>query len=338
MQALRSAGRLRHLAALVALAPLLPAVAACPAAAQIHPLPSGPVPLHGLVSEGAAAAVVEVDQAHPDRIRVRRIALLRGSLPERFAVKRAPSRGGGLGRGDRALLAFDGARPPFVIAGDPEPAILRPGPGEDPGAWTAAVTGLAEALADPVRLRDVYLGLVDGDLPSLRERALESLLARASPGSRQERPQVAPLSAEQARRRAKRALAADTPEDQRSAHARLAASRREGAQALLAGLVASPGAAALLPLAIGAGRAHHLPEATRTALLRALADPRPPVRSAAVRAARLAPDPPVLDALQRAAEADPDPRVRERAARLLARHPRAGGARPPAPSGRVPAH
>ncbi len=299
-----------------------------PARAQVHPVPPAPRPLHVLLDAGRAAALVEVVAAEPDRLLVRRLAHLRGSLPARFEVKRAPSRGGELGPGDRALLAVDGERPPFVLAGGDEPVILRPGPGEDPTAWAAAVAELAAAREEPERLRDLYLGWVDGELPSLRARALEALLAGGAPAPA---PAVAPLGGAQARRRAELALAADTPSDRRAEQARLAASHPEGARALLAGLAASPAAAELFPIAVGAGRVHHLRESTTAALLRGLADPRAPVRNAAVRAARLAEGGAVLTALRRVAETDPDPRIRERAARLLAAHGKAAPM-PPRPS------
>jgi hypothetical protein len=297
------------LRSLVAWASLLLALlVAAPLSAQLHPLPSGPRPLHARLAVADAAAIVNVLRVETGRIHVELGTALHGSLPGSFAVKRSPSRPPPLEAGSRALLFLRGARPPYVLVDRPEEVVLV----EDAAAeqrMASAVRALVDA-AGPAGWAETYVGWLDGDDERLRALAAAAL---ADPKSA-----LVPYSESVVAGRVAAALDPARPALVRRVSAGVAATRPEGVRALLAGLLAGPRPAdvELLAATVRGAVAISAPDLSGT-IVRMLRDTDTQMRRAGVTLLALAPDPGLRTELERVAHHDADPALREEAVRVL---------------------
>jgi hypothetical protein len=284
--------------------------AAAPARAQ-HPLPPRVRPFHVRVAEADAVAIVRVESVSTGRIEVALREALQGELPERFALKRSPGRAPPLEAGDHALAFLRGARPPYVLLGDPK-ELLRLGDPTQAERWTAALRQAFERRADPAGLAATYLEWLDAGPPSLRELGFEGL---SQP----------PVEVESVRSRISldRAQAAVDPgrdPELRRLSAQLAIRTSEGAARLLPALPGDVPDASVVALALRAGAIYEL-DAPRPALARCLGASDAGARRGALDALpalATALGPLALDDVRRLADADPDDGVRRQAQRVLA--------------------
>jgi hypothetical protein len=299
-----------RLAPLAAAAALLAAPA--PGAAQaVHPDPPErhPRALHLRLAECDALALARVEAALPGRIQLTLLAALRGQLPPRFELKRAPSAPPPLAPGERALLLLRGARSPYLLVDRPDELWKLEG-GESERALAEAVAALDAAGSRPAEQAAVYAGwLGSGDAPLARAAAQgvagdAALLAVAPP--------------DLAVRLADAAL--DAPDAAlREAASRAAAHDPAVLRRVLAGLPGAAADAEVVTRALAAGLRQQ-PEAARAAALRALAHPSSSVRLAALRlGSLLAADPALRAELTRLASEDADEEVRLAARRGLER-------------------
>ncbi len=293
--------------AAVALAASLGAASAR-AQAFVHPLPSGPAPLHERAARADRAVLATVDAVEPGRIRLREGHAVLGDVEARFAVKRSPSRTPALEPGQRVLLLLRGARAPYVLVeGARGVFVLSDADAEE--RWEAAVREIAAA-GSPERLVPVYSAWLDSPDAGLRDEARLALLEGRAP--------LAPLSPEAAVLQARHALDTGRPAETRAVSAQLATSRREGLDALVAGLRDAEGAAeagVLRAVLTGAARASH--PALAELLLRALEHPDRLLRRQALRLAPSVWSEPVAGAVAHVAAQDADARARREASRLL---------------------
>src|SRR5262249_3248268 len=212
------------------------------------------------------------------RVRVRDATALRGAPGETFEIKRAPSKPPPLAVGQQAVFLLRGARPPYVLVGDPKEVVsLRDA--ESARAWRDALAKLLAASDDPEKLLAVYVTWLDGADETRRASAAAALVDTRSklPG----------LAEDAAIERARVALDGARPIEVRRVSARLAATQLAGATTLLRGV---PGVAPdpqIVETALLAGSLLHSPELP-AALDRAFADDDVEIRRRAVRAAEVA--------------------------------------------------
>lgn len=286
--------------------------AGAPAAGRAqHPLPAPPPPFHVRLAEADAAVLVRVLEVEPGRLHVERTAALRGRVPERFAVKRAPSHPPALAAGDRAVLLLRGARPPYVLS-DPATDAVRLADARAARRWRAALTALVAAGDDPQARLGAYLDWIDGGPATLAEAGLVGALAvlEAMPPA---------AAAEVAVARARAATDPARDPQARRLSALLAARTAEGAAALLGAAARGPSASPEVVLAALRAGARFASPGLAEAFARAAAHADPEVRLAAVQAGRVVamrvPEA-VEAALGRLATEDPEPGVRRRADRV----------------------
>lgn len=159
------------------------AVAAIPQAggAQApHEIPPPQVPLHELAAAADVVVTGLVEDVGEGRIRLAARAALRGRPPQAFELKRSPLRPPQLAAGDRVLLFLRGARPPYVLVGEPDEVIRITSEAEE-AAWRAEIPKLLAAGADPERLGAVYAGWLAAGPAALRDAAEWSLLGLPRP-------------------------------------------------------------------------------------------------------------------------------------------------------------
>jgi len=281
----------------------------CAAGAQ-HPVPSRGRPFHQRVPQADSVAVVQIDTVDTGRIEATLRSPMKGTLPERFQIKRAPSRPPALEAGDLVVLMLKGARPPYVLP-DVGSGVIRIPNAEAERSWTPL---LREAVMHPTRgeaLAPLYLTWIDQGADELKESGLRGLL---DPEIDTEllRNQVA----------MDRALAAADPQRSptvRRISAILAVRTADGTAALLPEVARDEAQAPVVASALRGGAVHDSP-GTRQALDRALNHQSAPVREAALFAlpslSRRFDDLP-LEQIAEMARSDPDPGVRRRATRVL---------------------
>jgi hypothetical protein len=282
-----------------------------------HPMPSGPRPPHALSAESDAAAIGTIDAVELGRIRVRDALSLYGDVPPRFELKRAPSNPPKLEAGQRVLLLLRGARSPYLVVGDEREQLGAVADGAE-ARLGPALRALHDAVADPTRLRDLYLGWSDGGDTVLRSLAQRGLTAPDAP--------FLPLPPEIVVPRARRALDPTLPTPRRLDAAAIAVLSPQGAAALLGGVpvAGDPAGTQVLELALAGGLLREQGPAVEAALLRCLASPDAAVRRVALRYARGIATPPLRQAVARLAAGDPDPGVKQAAVETLRTTP--GGA------------
>jgi hypothetical protein len=247
-------------------------LALAPVARGQHPLPRGPRPLHLRIAEADVVAVATIGPITEGRVEVRDAAVLRGSAPANFEIKRSPNAPPPFVTGVPAVLLLRGARSPYVQVDEPrEVVLLRDA--NDAKRWSAALQALFDASADPNRLLHTYLIWLDGDDEGLREAAAGALSDfRAS---------FVPLGSEDAVARARAAVDPHRAKPTRRVSAMLAMTNADGANALVA---AMPGASADPGVVATALRAATTvdPDARSAALLRSLDSDDRDVRRAAL--------------------------------------------------------
>src|SRR5262249_44712485 len=141
----------------------------------LHPFPLGALPLHLRMAEADAIAIGTVEAIGDGRIRVRDATALRGAPGETFEIKRAPSKPPPLAVGQQAVFLLRGARPPYVLVGDPKEVVsLRDA--ESARAWRDALAKLLAASDDPEKLLAVYVTWLDGADETRRASAAAALV------------------------------------------------------------------------------------------------------------------------------------------------------------------
>jgi hypothetical protein len=163
--------------------------AALAAHAQVpHPIPPPVRALHERAGEAELIAIGRVARIDAGRIAFERESALRGEPPARFEVKRSPLRPPRLETGDRALLFLRGARPPYVLAGDPG-ETTRIEREADARALAAELPRLLSAGREQDELRNVYEGWAKDGSRLLRAFGHAGLLALPpEPAARAEPP------------------------------------------------------------------------------------------------------------------------------------------------------
>lgn len=263
--------------------------------------------LAGRLQEADAAALVLIDAVLPDRFRVQRLGLVQGPLPERFAIKRSPSRSPRLAPGERLIATLRGARPPYLL-GETPAEITRLEDAERGLRWLAAVQALEDAASRDARL-ELYDEWLAGDDDGLREEAVRGVAAGPAP------PQA------WLERIVVRAFEDPVPE-RREDLARALAASTAGSGLLAGALLDRAEPVPEEPWAVGlasAARDPALAGAVPQLLARALEHPRPGPRREALRhALAFAGHPQLARRLEALARDDPDEQVRNHANRILA--------------------
>lgn len=161
----------------------LPLVLACllagPARAQHGFVPPEDRPLHERLAEARIVTFATVARVDPGRIAFEAPAPVRGTVPETFEMKRAPSKAPPWDVGDRALLLLSGARSPYLWVERPAEAITL----EDAAAearWREALRALDPVIDDPVARRRLYAAWCDGEAEGLAAAGLRGLLDLSS--------------------------------------------------------------------------------------------------------------------------------------------------------------
>ncbi len=284
-----------------------------------HGLPQPPRGLHERLERVDAVAIATVEQIDLGRIRVRDARAVVGALTARFEVKRAPSAPPPLEPGDRVLLLLRGARPPFVLVDEPrEVTVLGEGAAED--AWSQGLLDLLAADGAADRIASTYLRWIQVPDDDLRRIAGQTLSTAPE--------LMAALSPQQVAERVRVATDPGAPVGARRSSALVALASERGAAALIPKLPGDDGLAGpeVLVAGIRWGMAWDAPAAVEL-FQRALADPRPDVRRAALGfSAIFLGAPATRAAIARVAAHDPKPELRAIAAKVLRR----SGARSPA--------
>lgn len=278
-------------------------------------------PVHELLAAADAAAIGTIDAVELGRIRVRDARSVLGKVPERFEIKRAPSKPPGLEPGSRVVLILAGARSPYLLVPGADEVVSIPDAAAET-AWVRALRDVEAVRAQPTRLEALYAAWLAG--PD------EALHAAASAGLRDPDAPFRPLGSERIAWLVETAADAARPPSQRRAAEEVAASQLEGADALLV----------RLPLPQGENDVELLTDALRRAallrspeigpaLVRCLRHPDPKVRSTALRFGTLLDGDAVGQAaLEQVAAGDPVEEVRQAAERLVGkRRAGANGAR-----------
>ncbi len=279
---------------------------AVPTRAQ-HGMTGGPRPLHLRLAEADVVAIGTVEAVSEGRVTVGEATALRGELPPRFELKRAPSLEIPFAVGASLLLPLRGARDPYVLVDDARELISLRDPAAA-AAWRAGTHSLLAAGDDREALTDVYVAWLEGDDDALRETAGAALL--------DPRAGLLPMSPERAVARARAALDPELPLAARRISAMLASGRAEGALAMLADFPAVARDAQVLETALRSG-IHWRVDGVDDALLRALEDDRPAVRRSAVKLIESSGSTLGLEQLVEVAAHDADEGVRREAIRVL---------------------
>ena len=140
-----------------------------------HEIPPPRAPLHELAASAVVVVTGLVEEVGEGRLRLAARAALRGQPPAVFELKRSPLQPPQLAAGDRVLLFLRGARPPYVLVGEPD-EVIRIASDAEEAAWRAEIPKLLAAGADPERLRAVYAAWLAAGPEALREAAEWSLL------------------------------------------------------------------------------------------------------------------------------------------------------------------
>jgi hypothetical protein len=296
-------------ALLPALSVAFPAPAQVPAGALAHGMPPGPRPIHRVLAEVDAIAIGTIGASDVGRIEVSDALAIVGAPDPAFQIKRAPSNPPAWSPGARALLLLRGAREPYVLADEPREQITVEGGADVEARVAVGLRTLHAALADPTRMRDTYLGWIEGPDEILRQQALRGLWDGSAP--------FQPLPADRTTALAAAALDAERTESVRRAAATAAILTDEGAAALLAG---SPGTAdaadaQVYEVAVQGGLLRRA-DGVVPALRRGLESPNAAVRSTAVRFGVNAGDAELAAQIASLATSDPDPDVRQAAAKV----------------------
>jgi hypothetical protein len=263
-----------------------------------------PRPLHRRLAESDALALGAVEAVELGRIQVGAATSLRGDVPTRFELKRAPSSPPPLAAGDRVVLLLRGARSPYLLVDEPD-ELWKLGAPEADAAVAEALRALDAERADPAALASRYAAwLASG--AALQRPAAQALEGDADLLARADARVPAML--------ADLALAAEDA-SLRDDAARAAVKSELGLVRLLAGL---PGTAAdpqVVAHALFAGLSR---ADGRAAARRCLEHASPAVRGATLRfGGMIAGDPAIRSALQRIASDDPDEQLRLAARRAL---------------------
>jgi hypothetical protein len=308
------------------LAPIRPAATALAAAALwalgalalpsgggaqgVHPLPPQARPLHRRLGLADAAAVVRIERVATGRITAERREVLLGDVPERFEIKRSPSKPPPLEEGDLALVLLRGARPPYVLVDEPRETIRLAGEAMQ-ARWTDVLRRVAQGRGDPDELADLYLAWIDAGPDSLREIAFQGLRESAASSG----PLLARISMDRARAAADPARA---PEARRLS-ALLAVGSPEATAKLLPSIPGKEAQPAVVLIALRGAAAYRHPDGL-DALARGLSHADPAVRGSALQALpslATAFGPQVLFEAERLAVEDPHASVRRQAGRSL---------------------
>jgi len=276
----------------------------------MHPLPLGPLPLHLRIAEADAVAIGTVEAIADGRIRVRDATALRGEPGESFEVKRAPSKPPPLAVGVQAVFLLRGARPPYVLVGEPkELVVLRDA--ASARVWRDALAQLLAASNDPEKLLALYVTWLDGSDEKLRASAAAALVDARSklPG----------LAEDAAVERARVALDGARPIEVRRVSAHLAATQLAGASALLRGLPGVSPDPQIVEVALLGGSLVHSPELP-AALDRAFAHDDVEIRRRALRLAEVEWTDPIPAKVRAIAEHDADAGLRSEASQVMAGH------------------
>jgi len=276
--------------------------------------------LHVRIGLADAAAVASVGAVDLGRIEIRAAEALFGSVPPRFALKRAPSDPPPFAEGDRVLLLLRGARSPYLLV-DESHEVIRLGDAEAEATWRDAVLSVSAARSEPRTLAGLYLAWLEGSSPPLRAAAVAGLRHGLAP--------FRPLTPGERARLSALATDPDAPAEARRGAAAVAALEPGSRRALLAALPGGPDGADAEVLRIGL-RASALARdpGTNAAVLRSLGHPDPAVRRIGLEFGSLARVDPALRArLEIMAGSEPDTTLRDLAAATLGAIDRGGPSR-----------
>lgn len=285
---------------------LLPLALTAPARAQ-HGMTGGPRPLHLRLAQADAIAIGTVEAVSDGRVTIGKALVLRGEVPPRFELKRAPSRAIPFAVGVSLLLPLRGAREPYVLVDDARELILL----RDAAAvavWRSGIDALLAAGTDRESVTDVYVAWLEGENDAMREAAGAALL--------DPRARLLPVSPARAVNRAQAAIDPERPLAARRISATLAGGRIEGTTALLADFPRAASDPQVLETALRNG-VHWRVAGVEDALLRALEDDRPGVRRAVVKLIEAAGFSSGLARLPDVAANDVDAGVRREATEVL---------------------
>lgn len=259
-----------------------------------------------------AIAIATVLREEPGRLDCGEVRVLEGSLPESFAVKRAPSAPPPLGVGDRAIFLLRGARPPYVLVDQPKETIrLADAAAEE--RWADAISGWLAVRDRPAAWPALYAGWIDDGPDTLRELAVNGLSDPAAP--------FQPIPEATAAAYGDLAWDAARPISARRAYALLASLTQPGSDRLVEGFRAAP-LDCDPEVAAAALRAVQRRPATASAVVaRALDHSDAEVRRAALHAAQLLrdrADPELRTRIERVSREDTESWLRAEAERTLA--------------------
>ena len=185
-----------------------------------------------------AIAIATVLREEPGRLDCGEVRVLEGSLPESFAVKRAPSAPPPLGVGDRAIFLLRGARPPYVLVDQPKETIrLADAAAEE--RWADAISGWLAVRDRPAAWPALYAGWIDDGPDTLRELAVNGLSDPAAP--------FQPIPEATAAAYGDLAWDAARPISARRAYALLASLTQPGSDRLVEGFRAAPRLRSITP-------------------------------------------------------------------------------------------
>jgi hypothetical protein len=288
------------------LAGLLPLLAA-PVQAQLHPLPPGPRPLHARLEQASVVAIGTVAAVDEGRIGIRDATALRGEPGSSFEVKRSPLAPPPLEPGTRAVLLLRGARSPYLLVDDPRELVVL---GDDDAVvtWERALLALLDAADDPGALLGLYVDWLTSGPESLRTAAVQALPDPRAP--------FLPIDSEAARALVRVALDARATPAARRAATLVATRSPDGRKALVRAVPERAERPELVAIALQAGAAARTPGEAE-AIGRALADPDPDVRRAALGAALFAWSDDLAEQVAALAARDPVPMVRRDATQVL---------------------